>query len=84
MGIKYFTHAEVLKRMESAMGGKSQAQFATDVKVSQQALNDAVRGKRRIPDEALAVIGLRVSGWIYEMEDGVPAEGEAVKRRKAK
>jgi len=48
------------------MGGISQAQFAVDLKISQQALNDALRGKRRIPVEALAVIGLKPAGWMYE------------------
>jgi hypothetical protein len=77
MGKVYFTEQQAIGLLEDARGGKSQAQFASELKIKQQALNDALHGKRRIPKEALAHIGLKDSGFMYEA-----VERKVVKRGK--
>lgn len=68
MAEKFFTREQVLKKLETARGGLSEARFAADLGIKQQALNDAVRGVRSIPDAALAYLDLEDAGELYRFK----------------
>lgn len=59
------TPDEAIKKLEKEMGGKKQAPFARELGVTQQELNDSLRGKRFMPEKISERLGLEDLGKVY-------------------
>lgn len=63
----FVTPSEAIGRLKNRMGGKSQAEFAREIGVTQQELNDTLREARYMPEKILMLLGLENAGRMYQL-----------------